>query len=260
MKKIILIIPLLIFCILLQAQVGPTVNNSTGGSATLAGGGYLAWSVGEPIIGTAPAATATLTQGFLQSWPDAVKNLMLTLYLEGLFNGTNMNKANNADAEEYSGNIADKITIELHNASNYSSIVYTAPDVALSTDGQASLHVPSGNYGSYYLTVKHRNSIETTTAAPVSFAAGNIDYSFDSPSKAYGDNLKSLNGKYCIFAGDVNQDGIVDETDMISIDNESANLLTGFLITDVNGDGVVDAIDLIMTDNNAAAFVATKKP
>ena len=149
MKKIILIIPLFIVCILLEAQVGPTISNSTGGSATLAGGGYLAWSVGEPIIGTAPAATATLTQGFLQSWPDAVKNLMLTLYLEGLFNGTNMNKARNELADEFAGNIADKITIELHNASNYSTLVYSATDLALSTDGQASMHVPLSNYGSY---------------------------------------------------------------------------------------------------------------
>ncbi len=74
---------------------------------------------------------------------------MLTLYLEGLFNGTNLNKARNELAEEFTGNIADKITIELHNASNYSTLVYSATDLALSTDGQASMHVPLSNYGSY---------------------------------------------------------------------------------------------------------------
>ena len=260
MKKIYLIIPLLFACMYMQAQISPATSNATGGSATLPGGGYLAWSVGEPIIGTVNAPNVTITQGMLQTWPSAVKNLMLTLYLEGLFNGTNMNKARNAGAEQYADDIADKITIELHNASNYSSIVYSVPDVALSTSGQVNLNVPGSNYGSYYLTVKHRNSIETTTAAPVSFAGGSINYSFDRPSKAFGDNLKPINGKYCIYAGDVNQDGTVDEADLNSIDAAATDYYSGFLSTDVNGDGVVDALDLILTDNNAAAFVATKKP
>ena len=260
MKKIYLIIPILFVCVYLQAQISPTVSNSTGGSATLTGGGYLAWSVGEPIVGTVNAPNVTITQGVLQTWPDAVKNLMLTLYLEGLFNGTNLNKARNDGAEQYAGDIADKITVELHNASNYSTLVYSAPDIALTTTGQATLNVPSGNYGSYYLTVKHRNSVETTTAAPVYFAGGNIIYSFDSPSKTYGDNLKSINGKYCIYAGDVNQDGIINEADLNSIDAGATDYYSGFLTTDVNGDGVVDALDLIMTDNNAAAFVTAKKP
>ncbi len=185
---------------------------------------------------------------------------MLTFYLEGLFNGANMNKARNAESEQYADNIADKITIELHNAANYSSIVYSAPDIALSTEGQVNLNVPPANHGSYYLTVKHRNSLETTTASPVSFAGGSISYSFDTPSKAYGDNLKPINDKYCIYAGDVNQDGMVDESDLNSIDADASGLFAGFLTNDVNGDGIVDALDLIMTDNNAAAFVTAKKP
>ena len=260
MKKNFILIPLCFAWVFMHAQVSPSVNNATGGSATLAGGGYLAWSVGEPIIGASNAPTVTITQGMLQTWPSALKNLMLTLYLEGLFNGTTMNKARNAETEQYSDNIADKITIELHNAISYSTIVYSTSDVPISTTGQVGLNVPGNNYGSYFITVKHRNSIETTTASPISFAGGNINYSFDTSSKAFGDNLKAINGKYCIYAGDVNQDGSVDESDLNSIGIAASDYYAGFLTMDVNGDGIVDALDLVMTDNNAAAFVAAKKP
>jgi len=264
MKKTLLFLALLPVCFWLQAQqVSPSVLNSTGGSATLSGGGYLAWSVGEPVIGTATASNATITQGFLQTWPDALKNLMLTLYLEGLYNGTGLNKAKNATGDQYSGNIADKITVELHNSGNYATIVYSDPNVNLSTAGQATLSIPGTNYGSYYVTVKHRNSIETTTAAPVSFSGSSISYAFDTPSKAYGSNLKQLAPSplvYGIYAGNVNADGKIDDSDLSSIQTSASAFSTGYLTNDVNGDGIVDALDLIMTDNNAALFAIVKKP
>jgi hypothetical protein len=260
MKKLALTFSFLVAINFLQAQVSPTANNSTGGSATLTNGGYLAWSVGEPIIGTVAGSSAIVTQGVLQTWPDAVKNLMLTLYLEGLYRGGSMAKSQNASGDEFLGDVADKITVELHNADAYSTIVYSASDIELSTTGQANVTIPGRNYGSYYVTVKHRNSLETTTAAPVSFADGTIEYSFDVPSKAFGHNLKGVNESYCIYAGDVNGDGIINATDINSLYSAASAFSTGYFIDDVNGDGIVDAMDLILTDNNAANFIAVQKP
>jgi hypothetical protein len=260
MKKLSLTFSLLIAITFLKAQVSPAANNSTGGSATLSNGGYLAWSVGESIIGTVSGTPATVTQGVLQTWPEAVKNLNLTLYLEGLFRGGSMAKAQNGSGDEFLGDVADKITVELHNAGAYSTIVYTASDIALSTTGQASLSIPGRNYGSYYVTVKHRNSLETTTAAPISFANSTIEYSFDVPSKAFGNNLKGVNENYCIYAGDVNGDGIINAADINSLYSAASVFSTGYITEDLNGDGIVDAMDLIMTDNNAANFIAVQKP
>jgi len=264
MRKIYFIIALLLVCVAMRAQVSPAANNSTGGSATLSNGGYLAWSVGEPIIGTVSVSTGsttvTITQGVLQTWPEAVKNLMLTLYLEGLFRGGSMAKAQNASGDEFLGDVADKITVELHSASAYSNTVYSVSDIALSTTGQANVSIPGRNYGSYYVTVKHRNSLETTTAAPVSFANGTIEYSFDVPSKVFGNNLKGVNESYCIYAGDVNGDGFINAADINSLYSEASVFTTGYITNDVNGDGIVDAMDLILTDNNAANFIAVKKP
>ena len=260
MRKIYFIIPFLLVCVAMRAQVSPAANNSTGGSAILSNGGYLAWSVGEPIIGTVSGTPATVTQGVLQTWPDTFKNLVLTLYLEGLFRSGSMAKAQNASGDEFLGDVADKITVELHNAGAYSTIVYSATDIALSTTGQANISIPGRNYGSYYVTVKHRNSLETTTAVSVSFANGTIEYSFDVPSKAFGNNLKFVNESYCIYAGDVNGDGIINAADINSLYSAAAEFSTGYITNDVNGDGIVDAMDLILTDNNAANFIAVQKP
>ena len=67
MRKIYFIIPLLLLCVAMRAQVSPAANNSTGGSATLTNGGNLAWTVGEPIIGTVSGRPATVAQGVLQT-------------------------------------------------------------------------------------------------------------------------------------------------------------------------------------------------
>ena len=171
-----------------------------------------------------------------------------------------MNKAQNASGDEFMGDVADKIIVELHNTGAYSNIVYSASDIALSTTGQANLSIPGRNYGSYYVTVKHRNSLETTTAAPVSFANGTIEYSFDVPSKVFGNNLKFVNESYCIYAGDVNGDGLINAADINNLYSAASIFSTGYITEDVNGDGIVDAMDLILTDNNAANFIMVQKP
>ena len=63
----------------------------------------------------------------------------------------------------------------LLNSVGFSSQIFTLP-----TDGT-----------SYYLVIKHRNSIETWSATGVQFTSGNLTYDFTSTSdKAYGNNLK----------------------------------------------------------------------
>jgi len=267
MKKPLLIVFLLYAFAVSQAQVSPATNNSSGGSATLSNGGYLAWSVKEPIIGTVSTGTVStgstavvITQGVLQTWSEAVKNLMLTLYLEGLFRGGSMDKAQNATCDEFIGDVADKITVELHSESAYSNTVYSVYDIAICAIGQANISIPGRNYGSYYVTVKHCNSLETTSSVPVSFANGTIEYSFYVPSKAFGNNLKPVNESYCIYAFDVNGDGLINAADINSLYSAASAFSSGYITDDVNGDGIVDEMDLILTDNSAANFIAVQKP
>jgi hypothetical protein len=192
----------------------------------------------------------------------ADKTLALQIFLEGLYNGSNMMRQASDDyGPHFGAGIADQITVELHSAANYNTIVHLAHHVNLNTNGTVNITIPASISGSYYITIRHRNSITTTTAAPVSFSPEIINYSFDNPSKAYGGNLlQMITGQFVIYSGDVNQDGVVDTADMTPIDNDSANYAAGYLDTDVNGDGVIDTADMTIVDNNAAAYVGSITP
>jgi hypothetical protein len=114
----------------------------------------------------------------------------------------------------------------------------------------------------YYIAVKHRNSVETWSKTPIQFFQGvPITYDFTTAAnKAFGDNLKLKTSKWCIYSGDVSQDGIVDLNDVLTIYNSSNTFTTGYVVTDINGDKNVDLNDVIISYNNASAFVGVLKP
>jgi len=192
--------------------------------------------------------------------PDS-KTLNLTAFIEGLFDGTSsMYKSQDESGDHFAANIAEHVTIELHDASSYSNIAYTASNVELSVSGQVSIPIPSTYNGSYYITIKGRNHVETTSSSPVSFAGATISYDFSAASSAFGDNEILINGVYCLYSGDVNQDGIIESSDMIAIDNLVSSFGAGYIPEDVNGDGLIDSSDMIMVDNNATVFIGSVLP
>lgn len=115
--------------------------------------------------------------------------------------------------------------------------------------------------GLYYIVVKHRNSIETWSSTPVYIEAVSKNYDFTLfASQAYGNNLVLNGNNYCIYGGDVNQDGIVDATDNSMVDNDASNYSTGYVSTDLTGDMTVDGTDYTIAENNAASFISTVSP
>lgn len=117
--------------------------------------------------------------------------------------------------------------------------------------------------GTYYICLRHRNSLETwsKTGGEV-FAPGGV-YSYDftnSPSKAYGNNLVRKGLKYCIYSGDVDQSKNIDLTDIIQVFNNATDFVSGNAVTDVNGDKITDLSDEIIAYNNTAKFVSVKRP
>lgn len=191
----------------------------------------------------------------------ANKTLNIYVYLEGLFNGTNMNKSHNETGYQFPSNIADQISIELHSPVAPYQLVGGPFTANLTTDSLASVTIPVNHNGTYYIVVKHRNSIETWSATPVSFAGSVIYYNFcNAAAQAYGNNLKLMNGHFAIFSGDSNQDGLIDSSDLIAVDNDGITFETGYLSTDINGDGLIDSSDMIIIDNNAEAFVSKITP
>jgi len=198
----------------------------------------------------------------LQTPPTKTLNLT-DVIIEGLYSGSGlMHEALDENGlPEFGAGIADEITVELHSATSYSTIEFSLT-VQLSISGTATVDdIPSGLNGSYYITVKHRNSIETTSASPISFSGDVITQSFGLPANIYGGNLQYfVDGVYAIYSGDIFKDGIVDTGDMSEIDNNAAIFATGYLITDVDGSGLTDTADMTIVDNNSALFVGAILP
>ena len=114
----------------------------------------------------------------------------------------------------------------------------------------------------YYIIVKHRNSLETwSKSGGEAFTSGFLAYDFTSAqSQAYGNNLTLSGGIYSVYSGDVNNDGIVDGSDLMLISNDAANFLLGYVPTDLNGNSFVDATDLVYADNNSYNSVVLIRP
>ncbi len=191
------------------------------------------------------------------------KTLNLTIYFEGLYAGAGvMNRAWNVIGPQFGTGIADVVRVDLHDAVTFATIHYTATNVQVATDGTATVTIPGNFNGSYYLSLHHRNSIETITALPVSMAAPIVNYNFTtSGTQAFGNNMKQMNdGKWALYGGDANSDGAIDGLDMIGVENDAFVAATGYILTDINGDGVVDGLDMILVENNAFSAVSVITP
>jgi hypothetical protein len=191
-----------------------------------------------------------------------IRTIKLNLFLEGLYKPATqqMNKAQDENGDKFPGTIADKIQVQLAKTTYPFNVYYSANDIDLDQDGTCTITIATA--GNYYLVVKHRNSIETWSSAPVSMLPDTISYDFSTAaSQAYGNNLKEISGKWVIYGGDVTQDGfVVDGSDMAAVDNASTAVLRGYNPEDVNGDGIVDGSDMAIVDNNSTAVVQVHKP
>jgi hypothetical protein len=193
--------------------------------------------------------------------PEVSRTVHLTLFLEGLFNPATgqMNKAQDEFGDAFPGTVADKIQVNVARPESPHTVTYSVTDADLDQDGSCSVTVP--RTGNYYLVVRHRNSIETWSALPVSFSADTVFYDFSSAAgSAFGDNLRNMGGVFALWGGDVNQDGIVDSGDLNFIDNATTAITYGYVDEDVNGDGIVDGGDMNMTDNNSTAIIMVISP
>ena len=225
-------------------------------------------SAGKTVSGIPADIAGTLrnvTNPTLGAYEYYVGNRLLNLtsvLLEGLYNGAGtLRQARDELGNHWPMGVADHITVELHSSTSYATIVFPATDVPLSITGAATLIIPAQYTGNYYITIKHRNSLETTTAVPESFAGSTINQSFGLPTNVFGGNLGvSTDGNYLIYAGDVNQDGFIDSQDYIGVDNDLSNFTSGYLPTDVDGNGTIDSRDVIAIDNSNYNFTGTSHP
>ncbi|MDQ3022162.1 MAG: choice-of-anchor J domain-containing protein [Bacteroidota bacterium] len=179
--------------------------------------------------------------------PRTSLNLNLTLLIEGFWNGTT--------------NISDTVTVELHSTTTPFALIDDAKSVK-SASGTLSLSFNAPGDEAYYIVIRHRNALETwSKAGGVVFAPNPKSYDFTTAaSQAFGNNLTFKAGKFTLYSGDVNQDGVIDLTDLSMVDNDAFNFIGGYVPTDVNGDGLVDVADAAIVDNNAFNFIGVIRP
>ncbi len=190
------------------------------------------------------------------------KIISIKVLLEGLYSANGlMNQAKDANGNHFVGNVADRIIVELHSAVNYTTIVF-ADTIYLNNQGKANIFVPIAFNSSYFITVKHRNSIAITSASPVSMAANFVDYNFaNTQGSAFGNNQKLLlTGWFGLYSGDCNNDGHINQLDLNAIANLAATFSAAYQAEDLNGDGIIDAKDLALADNNCASFISANMP
>jgi len=113
----------------------------------------------------------------------------------------------------------------------------------------------------YFVNVRHNNSIQVwSSAGTLKFNNCEMNYDFSTdPSKAYGNNLKMINGKAHLYTGDVNQDGMIEGIDLSQISNDAV-ISAVSQITDLNGDGITDGSDVLIAENNANIYIAVIAP
>ncbi len=159
-------------------------------------------------------------------------------------------------------NMTDTIRAYLRNVSSPYAVVDSAVGLLDSLTFKSSLQFTNALTGSYYIQLKHRNSLETWSKNPVNYIQDstlNYDFTF-AATQAYGNNEILKGTKYCLYSGDVTQDGFIDLADVVLINNASSAFTTGYVSTDVNGNSIVDLTDIIIASNNANNFIAKKTP
>ena len=206
--------------------------------------------------GTVNIATNQITLSGLTSFSrwsaDSSKvSAAIGLIMEGFYNtGTN------------NLNMTDTVRAYLRNISSPYAVVDSAIGLLDSLTFKSALQFTNASTGSYYIQLKHRNSLETWSKNPVNYIQDstlNYDFTF-AANQAFGNSEVLKGTKYCLYSGDVTQDGNIDLTDVLLTYNASSNFATGYVSTDVNGNSIVDLTDILIASNNAGKFISRKSP
>lgn len=182
-------------------------------------------------------------------------NAIIGLGIQGFYNSST-NRLNQKDT----------VRAYLRNASAPYNIVDSAKNTIDSVLLAAQFSFQTIATGTYYIQIKHRNSIETWSKAGgesyETFTTLNYDFTTAS-SQAYGNNQASIDAspvRFGIYSGDVDQNGVVNLADVTLAYNGSQSFQTGYKNADLNGDNIVNLTDVTIGYNNSNLFIAKVTP
>jgi subtilisin-like proprotein convertase family protein len=201
---------------------------------------------------TAPCGIATSGASFTIG---AGVSLNVRLLIEGYHLGAG------TMPEVSAAGVCDTVTIVLATAAN-SAVDAATSRSTISTSGWGTFSFPGLTPGSYFIGIRHRNSVETWSATAQSLVTGSNTYDFTtSASQAFGGNLRNLgSGRFGLFSGDVNQDGLIESADYSQVENAVLLFAFGYLTEDLSGDGLVESSDYSLVENNLLGFIFSIRP
>jgi hypothetical protein len=233
----------------LRGSVNTDFNNRTNSVS-------LDW--GASTAGASNSSTSKLSSvmfpvsGTTYIWTPASANINITVIPEGFYNLSTLKLE-----------MRDTVTAYIANSAFPFAKIDSSKAVIDSVTFTGAFNFRNISNGTYYIIVKHRNSMETwSSSGGENITNGStVSYDFTSAlSKAYGNNMALKGSKYCIYSGDVNQDGIIDATDVSSVENDAVNSANGYVNTDLTGDSFTDASDVSIVENNSSAGVILISP
>jgi len=155
----------------------------------------------------------------------------------------------------------DSIFVELRDSLD-PSVVFSSDTSLLMTDGTTILSFNNINAGaSYWIVVKHRNSVQTWSANTVLMTDTTLYNVSISDTMAYAGNMVEVEpGIWAIYSADINQDEYVDSFDFPIFESDMLNFAFGYFTSDLNGDGYVDSFDFPLFELNMLNFVQSIDP
>jgi Dockerin type I domain len=136
-------------------------------------------------------------------------------------------------------------------------------------DGVTPVTVDIAKQGPAFVTVRHRNHLGVLSNVIPSNAAGTFTNDYTVLANSYiapGASsdpvvlLAGVGGKYGMWAGDANKNGIVNSTDVNAIKSAIASSATGYLFTDVNLSNSINSTDVNLTKAIIAASAGGSNP
>jgi len=153
----------------------------------------------------------------------------------------------------------DSITVEIHDGTT-GDIIGSPVKTILMTNGTASATFPALT-GSHYIVVKHRSAMETWSDTTVAMSATATHNFTTSAGRAYGSNQVYVGGgKYGMWNGDVNQDGVIESGDYTQMESDVLSILFGYYVTDLTGDGIVESADYTLMEQNVLTIIFVARP
>ncbi len=204
----------------------------------------------------------------ISSAPCQLFSITVKAIIEGYYNSNSvMNPVLYQLNQTSDSSITDSVYIKIWNPNNLvDSIPTFLCHTLLNKNGNAIVSLPSNlSGGYYYISINHKNSLETWSASTVRLLSDSMYDFSNSLSKAYSNSLNTpmkflSSGKYALFSGDVNQDGLINSVDLQQVEITAKNIGFGYFKDDINGDGVVDLIDLQIIENNKILFLNKARP